>query len=128
MSNVLDKLVDRIEAARTLREKVAPDLRPLFDHRLNLAKNYHSGSPQQAGIYLRSARKMAGETSRSRPTPAPRFGVEQVKIDRGGYDRSGRYWGIGSKLWEWEDSEGRTRHVRAATKADAIAKFKAGKY
>lgn len=56
-----------------------------------------------------------------------RFIIRRWYIDSQGYDRDGRYWGIGEKLWEMEDNEtGKFRYTRAKDKHEAIVKFNRG--
>jgi hypothetical protein len=44
------------------------------------------------------------------------YEVESVRLDRGGYDRSGRYFGVGPKLYRVFDNDtGKSLHVRAPT-------------
>lgn len=59
--------------------------------------------------------------------------LERVKLDSGGYDRGGRYFGVGEPLWsysvevELEDGGGATRtlygYVRAKSKKKALAEI-----
>ncbi len=51
--------------------------------------------------------------------------AHRVRIDRGGYDSGGRYWGTGAPLYEVEnDNHGHvvTKHVRAQSASEAKAK------
>jgi hypothetical protein len=53
-----------------------------------------------------------------------KFYAERVKLDRGGYDSRGRYWGVGAPLYLVEQvtdsgSYENARHVRAKTAAEA---------
>jgi hypothetical protein len=67
---------------------------------------------------------------RSRRDPARRvvsqgLDVERMHINREGYDRSGRYWGTGQKLYRVTSRDtGRSLYIRAssakAAKADAV--------
>lgn len=53
------------------------------------------------------------------------FGVERVKLDKGGYDPNGRYYGVGEPLWRIDHHEtGERQDVRAKTKAQAVTKGK----
>lgn len=58
--------------------------------------------------------------------------VRRIALDRQGYERGGRYWGIGAKLWEVETldghDEGETEHVRAATISAAKLHFPNAKW
>jgi hypothetical protein len=45
-----------------------------------------------------------------------RYPVERIRLDRGGYDRTGRYWGLGAPLYRvWDNEEERfyCQEVRA---------------
>ncbi len=55
--------------------------------------------------------------------------IRKVGINRQGYDRNGRYWGIGAPLWVVEnDEDGSTEHVRAVTKQAAKKLFPKAKW
>lgn len=55
----------------------------------------------------------------------PAIAVRRVKLNRGGYDSHGRYFGVGLPLWEYESDDGEsTGHVRAAGKAAAKAEVR----
>lgn len=43
-----------------------------------------------------------------------KFRLNKVRLNRGGYDRTGYYWGVGLPLWEYEDENGTVRQLRAA--------------
>jgi len=47
----------------------------------------------------------------------PKIEVYAVRLDRQGYDRHGRYFGVGEKLWNWYDDRGygRDEYIRAPT-------------
>lgn len=54
----------------------------------------------------------------------PRIRAERVRLDRGGYDRHGRYWGVGEPLYyvyPWDDW-GESEYVRAPSAKAARAK------
>lgn len=52
--------------------------------------------------------------------------LRQVKLDRGGYDSGGAYWGTGETLWRAQDENGREMFFRAtdriAAKAHVLSK------
>lgn len=57
------------------------------------------------------------------------IGISRVSVDRQGYDRRGRYWGVGAPLFYFELYDDVTRdeetgHLRAHSKADARAQLK----
>ncbi len=70
-------------------------------------------------------------------TPAGRSTLREVRLNRGGYDSYGSYWGGGQRLYQIDAEEsaeaggyGRVntearRYFRAAGRADAIAHVKA---
>lgn len=45
----------------------------------------------------------------------------KVRVNGGGYDWAGRYWGTGAPLYYIEFADGRNGHVRASSRKDAIA-------
>lgn len=49
--------------------------------------------------------------------------LEQVRLDQGGYDSGGAYWGTGSPLWVAEDEDGNQEFLRASDRAAAVAKL-----
>ncbi len=50
------------------------------------------------------------------------FSVERVKLDRQGYNSRGQYFGVGAPVFRLDHNEtGEMRHVRAASRAAAIA-------
>ena len=50
--------------------------------------------------------------------------AEHVRINRGGYDSGGRYWGTGEKLYNVYDTDGDFyEHVRASSAAEAKRKL-----
>jgi hypothetical protein len=50
--------------------------------------------------------------------------VTEVRLDRGGYDRTGRYWGVGARLYVAVDESGTERHQRALSRASAVRVFR----
>lgn len=59
----------------------------------------------------------------SRDTKKKRVRTERVRLNRGGYDSRGRYWGIGAPLYRVYDDEGTIdTHVRAQDSAEARRK------
>lgn len=37
----------------------------------------------------------------------------EIRLNRGGYDSTGAYWGVGQRLYEWEDDNGNSEIFRA---------------
>lgn len=53
-------------------------------------------------------------------TNLPRFvRLYRVRLDSGGYDDGGAYWGIGSPLWCAEDDDGNRQFTRASSRERA---------
>jgi hypothetical protein len=53
-------------------------------------------------------------TMRGRTVRPSQVRAERVRLDRGGYDPSGRYWGTGAPLYRVTDDDGNLdEHVRA---------------
>lgn len=50
-----------------------------------------------------------------------RIRLFRVRLDAGGYDDGGAYWGIGAPLWCADDGDGGMQFVRAPTRAAACA-------
>jgi hypothetical protein len=51
--------------------------------------------------------------------------LRRVRLDSGGYDSGGAYWGLGSPLWECLDQDGNGRIFRAASRDAAKAEIRA---
>ena len=49
----------------------------------------------------------------------------RVRLNSGGYDSGGAYWGIGAPLWYAEDLDGNCRFFRAASRDMANAAIRA---
>jgi hypothetical protein len=58
--------------------------------------------------------------------------VRRVRLDSGGYDDGGAYWGIGTKLWMVEaiegEHEGLLDYVRAVDKSAAKGMFPSARW
>lgn len=57
------------------------------------------------------------------PDKAARIYASRVRINGGGYDSGGAYWGLGKPLYYVEQG-GRETWIRAADRASAIQQFK----
>lgn len=63
------------------------------------------------------------EPKSKRKRKPQRYAVERVHLTRGGYDRHGRYWGTGERLYRVDDEEtGKHKYVRAESAKSARAK------
>ena len=72
------------------------------------------------GVSAANRRRRFGNTSRA---IIRRYTVERIPVDRQGYDRRGRYWGVGERLWHITDNENeRDAIVRAPSAAAARTK------
>lgn len=97
----------RVIETKALRGYVPQKMRPLFDHLLELAAHSHkSGYAKRAGRELAHARKLAAKPIESKAHVVKlagghtrEFELERVKLDRGGYDARGRYFGVGQPLF-----------------------------
>jgi hypothetical protein len=56
-------------------------------------------------------------------TEAGRINLCRIRLDRGGYDPGGAYWGWGAPLFYACDGDGNSRFFRAADRADAKAQI-----
>lgn len=58
-----------------------------------------------------------------------RFTLRKVRINNGGYDDSGRYWGVGKPLYSYDPDDFTNEydggHVRAYDREDAKTQVKA---
>ena len=52
---------------------------------------------------------------------AGRIYLREIRLDSGGYDAGGAYWGLGAALWEALDQDGNGRIFRARDRAAAKA-------
>lgn len=51
---------------------------------------------------------------------SPRFYMRRVRLDAGGYDRGGAYWGFGESLFEIESDCGGVSMFRRAASREAM--------
>lgn len=51
--------------------------------------------------------------------------LRRVRINSGGYDSGGAYWGLGPPLWCVEDQDGNSQFFRAASRETAKTKIAA---
>ena len=57
--------------------------------------------------FVATGAAMGRISSRSLPcTPGAKFSVTKMKLDSGGYDKGGAYWGIGGPLYRAYSEEG----------------------
>lgn len=54
--------------------------------------------------------------------------LSRVRLDNGGYDSGGAYWGLGEPLWWAEDHDGNERFFRAPTREAAKAQLPGCKF
>lgn len=54
--------------------------------------------------------------------------LSRIRINQGGYDDRGRYWGVGAPLYFAEDDDGNHRALRAVSRAAAKAQFPNAKW
>lgn len=50
---------------------------------------------------------------------AGKIHLRRIRINSGGYDAGGAYWGLGAPLWYAEDQDGNSRFFRARDRAAA---------
>jgi hypothetical protein len=61
-----------------------------------------------------------GSNRANQAEPAERFYLRRVRLDSGGYDNGGAYWGTGQPLYYWEgEDSGSSDYIRARGRADA---------
>lgn len=58
-------------------------------------------------------------------TSVPKLSLQRVRIDAGGYDSGGAYWGLGAPLYVATDGDGIEVYVRGKTREDAKAAVRA---
>lgn len=68
-----------------------------------------------------------GRPSHAGAAPASaKFTLQRVRIDSGGYDPGGAYWGIGAPLYWYATDDGEvSSYLRASTRTGAKAKIRA---
>lgn len=75
-------------------------------------RHYNAGLSPAAAL----DQTIADEKARV-PPPAVRFTLREIRINRGGYDASGAYWGLGDPLyWASPDDGGDDSYFRASTR------------
>jgi hypothetical protein len=79
-------------------------------------------TPQDAG-WMGAPRRGAshGRPSNETPTLIGRVTLRRIRINSGGYDDMGAYWGIGAPLYGAMDDADWSLYFRAADRADAKA-------
>ena len=65
-----------------------------------------------ASMGRRSSGKLEGKVS-----------LVRVRLDSGGYDKGGGYWGTGTPLWFAEDAEGNSTYFRSDSRESAKDKL-----
>jgi hypothetical protein len=50
--------------------------------------------------------------------------LQRVRINSGGYDAGGAYWGLGAPLWFAQDQDGNSQFFRASSREAAKAKLR----
>ena len=77
-------------------------------------KDYERKGYSQYGASM--GRRSSGDLS-------GKISLTRVRLDQGGYDKGGAYWGTGTPLWCAEDPEGNIAYLRAATREAAKSKL-----
>ena len=54
--------------------------------------------------------------------------LRRVRLDAGGYDSGGAYWGLGQPLWEAMDQDGNIEIFRSRDRAAAKARYPEAKF
>jgi hypothetical protein len=63
-----------------------------------------------------------GRTGKAGAANGEKLYLRRVRIDSGGYDSGGAYWGLGAPLFAWENVDGdRSGYLRAANREAAKA-------
>lgn len=57
-------------------------------------------------------------------TSAGPLHLQRVRLNSGGYDAGGAYWGLGAPLWFVQDQDGNSQFLRAGDRAAAKAKIR----
>lgn len=55
-----------------------------------------------------------------------RLHLQRIRINSGGYDAGGAYWGLGAPLYAYNSGDGDWRYLRARDRADAKTKIRNG--
>ncbi len=88
----------------------------------------HSGELQQVRNTLGPSwlrRVSLKDLQRGEARPKFKIYLERVPLDRGGYDKRGRYWGVGAPLYRYSDDSGAVDgYVRASSRAEAKDKVR----
>jgi hypothetical protein len=67
--------------------------------------------------------KYGAPMGRDSSEPSGKVRLQRVRLDSGGYDSGGAYWGIGQALWCAEDVDGNRKFFRASDREAAKAKL-----
>lgn len=84
-------------------------------------------SKQFASVSSRYGAPMGRRADSYLETDLPRFvRLFRVRLDSGGYDDGGAYWGIGAPLWCAEDDDGNRQFLRAGSRERAALELGIG--
>lgn len=75
----------------------------------------------QFGKAYSSAGASMGRRSKAVLCAEGRIRLQRVRLDVGGYDSGGAYWGLGEPLWVAEDADGERSFFRARDRDAAKA-------
>jgi hypothetical protein len=74
----------------------------------------------------KKAEKQSGAKSKKKEVRKPDSStLRKVPLDKGGYTKQGKYFGVGETLWEFE-IDGKLYYTRASDKASALEKIAKG--
>ena len=89
--------------------------------------DYETKGYTQYGAQMGRNRREGADDYLPADTPA-KLHLRRVRLDQGGYDRGGAYWGLGEPIYCAWDGEGRTRYLRARDRQAARAQFPAARF
>ncbi len=91
------------------------------------AKRPKSSGPHYTKAYSQYGASMGRRSDLSHNT-TDKLHLNRVRLDSGGYDPGGAYWGGGTPLYRVENDEGEQRYLRARDREAAKKEFPKAKW
>lgn len=102
--------------AKRHREDLYPKERRLKEHRARISRTRNSK-------LSKGYTKYGADMGRHSTPVSGKVTLERMRIDSGGYDSGGAYWGTGEPLWRAQDEDGNEQFFRAKDRKAAEAEL-----
>lgn len=125
--------IDPHTVIKRLREEIADDTSRADDHESDPHLDWHiwpAGSDARADMIGAARSRVTKNQARldalicwTEPTTMPRVHLAEIRLDSGGYDTGGAYWGHGGWPWEAWTDDGAYYQTGRVYRADIAATF-----